>query len=140
MSVGCTGLYAATAGEDKVIGIWDMAKCQCIRKESSIAIITDLCWHPKENEIILGLDSGEVGRWQKVIPADMLGPAEEMDKEKMAESEGRFLNKPIICFSCSYPHSTDFGEKKKLIRHQISSRGNQHMEGMLGLPFSQEDT
>lgn len=75
-----------------MMGIWDTTSRQCIKKESSFAVVTDICWHPKENEIIVGLDSGEIGRWQDVIPADMVGPTEEMDKENTSELEGRHFN------------------------------------------------
>lgn len=81
-----SGLYIATAGEDKVVAVWDVQKSECIAQETLSGIATDLQWHPEANEIILGLATGKVVKWSNAVPASLTGPAEKLDADTMMES------------------------------------------------------
>eukprot|EP00803_Ostreobium_quekettii_P000122 evm.model.scf_11.1 EVM.evm.TU.scf_11.1 scf_11:136-8515(+) len=73
------GLYVATAGEDKLLAIWDASKMTCIFQKQVPDAVTDLAWHPTENELSCVTEAGEVGVWRDVIPPDLTGPAAQVE-------------------------------------------------------------
>lgn len=98
-----TGLYIATAGEDKQLAIWDSAKMSCILQKEMPDVPTDLAWHQHGNELAVVTQSGELGVWKDVIPPDLTGPAvpvEQMDVDKeMSEealADGRLNSYPPV--------------------------------------------
>lgn len=45
------GRYICSAGLDNQLIIWDVEKKSAVRKYTSPVELSDVCWHPRENEL-----------------------------------------------------------------------------------------
>ncbi|CAO3670382.1 unnamed protein product [Rhizopus microsporus] len=62
------GYYMATTANDKQLIIWDIKNRKMVRKTIVVTAITDIAWHPTENQLIFANESGEITYWDDVIP------------------------------------------------------------------------
>ena len=97
------GLYAASAGRDGRVCIWDMATATCIARATSAsaaaatspattAVVSGLAWSSTSNELALADDQGNVGVWVAPIPEDLKGPAvplEELVRQALSQEGER---------------------------------------------------
>lgn len=85
------GLYALTAGNDKVVGVWDVPAAKCLAKLKTPGVVSGAAWHPSGNEVALITEAGELGVWSSPVPAELAGPAvplEQLAKEAAAKEAG----------------------------------------------------
>ncbi|GLC67606.1 hypothetical protein PLESTF_000580000 [Pleodorina starrii] len=79
------GLYAATAGQDKRVVVWDVGAASAIASASSVEVMSGLSWRPEGNELAMVGESGGVGIWSHPVPSDLPGPAvsaEDLEREQ----------------------------------------------------------
>ncbi|KAG2451888.1 hypothetical protein HYH02_003663 [Chlamydomonas schloesseri] len=69
------GVYAATAGQDKRIVVWDVNSVTAVAAATADEVMSGLVWRPDGNELAMVGESGGVGVWSGVVPKEMPGPA-----------------------------------------------------------------
>eukprot|EP00198_Chlamydomonas_reinhardtii_P008883 XP_001698220.1 predicted protein [Chlamydomonas reinhardtii] len=69
------GVYAATAGQDKRIVVWDVNSVTAVAAATAEEVMSGLVWRPDGNELAMVGESGGVGVWSGVVPTEMPGPA-----------------------------------------------------------------
>ncbi|CAO3696706.1 unnamed protein product [Rhizopus stolonifer] len=62
------GYYMATTSNDKLLIIWDVKNKKIVRKAIVLTAITEIAWHPQENQLVFANESGEILYWDSVIP------------------------------------------------------------------------
>ncbi|KAG0795344.1 hypothetical protein G6F22_005140 [Rhizopus arrhizus] len=62
------GYYMATTSKDKLLIVWDVKKKKIVRKAIVVASITEIAWHPEENQLVFANENGEIMYWDEVIP------------------------------------------------------------------------
>ncbi|KAJ9533673.1 hypothetical protein QJQ45_026735, partial [Haematococcus lacustris] len=91
------GLYAASAGEDCVVCVWDLATNKPLAKaappgEGAAAAgshTVGLAWHPTGNALALINAKGQSALWKSCVPGDLTGPAVPMDELAKAADAGK---------------------------------------------------
>ncbi|KAL6760556.1 hypothetical protein V8C86DRAFT_2550734 [Haematococcus lacustris] len=91
------GLYAASAGEDCVVCVWDLATNKLLAKaappgEGAAAAgshTVGLAWHLTGNALALINAKGQSALWKNCVPGDLTGPAVPMDELAKAADAGK---------------------------------------------------
>ncbi|KAJ9532938.1 hypothetical protein QJQ45_018035 [Haematococcus lacustris] len=91
------GLYAASAGEDCVVCVWDLATNKPLAKAAppgeGAAVAgshtVGLAWHPTGNALALINAKGQSALWKNCVPGDLIGPAVPMDELAKAADAGK---------------------------------------------------
>eukprot|EP00887_Chlorella_sp_A99_P000454 scaffold17.g454.t1 len=73
------GLYLASAGADQAICVWDLTEATCLEKRLLPGAATGLAWHPSRNALAVITEDGELAVWEGVVPANLSGPAADVD-------------------------------------------------------------
>ncbi|GIL74869.1 hypothetical protein Vretimale_2446 [Volvox reticuliferus] len=87
------GLYAATAGQDKRVVIWDVGVASAIAAASATEVISGLAWRLDGNELAMVGESGGVGIWSGPVPKELPGPAVPAEElERMQQEQERLAD------------------------------------------------
>ncbi|GLI69517.1 hypothetical protein VaNZ11_014153 [Volvox africanus] len=87
------GLYAATAGQDKRVVIWDVGTASALAAASAAEVISGLAWRLDGNELAMVGEFGGVGIWSGPVPKELPGPAVPAEElERMQQEQERLAD------------------------------------------------
>jgi chromosome transmission fidelity protein 4 len=88
------GLYLVTAGEDKKLVVWDVAKREELGLVDLAAACTAISWSLASNSLIYYTDNGAVSKWQQPVPSHMPSPFGAVAAK--TEAEVKAASKPVV--------------------------------------------
>ncbi|GFR53169.1 hypothetical protein Agub_g15892, partial [Astrephomene gubernaculifera] len=91
------GLYAATAGTDRRVVVWDVAAGSPLAAAVAEEVMSGLAWRPEGNELAMVGEAGGVGIWTAPVPTHLPGPclsaeqleAQQREQERLADLKRR---------------------------------------------------
>ena len=125
LSACATGLYLASAGQDRQLLVWDMLGKSIIAQRSTGAVLSALSWRPEPGaNALAGIgEDGQIRLYRGIIPDDMRGPAASQqdaapslarstqDDAEGADDYAGMLSLKCIAFRCfknSHSHDAHF--------------------------------
>ena len=66
-------MYAASAGRDKKLCVWDMETQEVVQQVGTQDVVTCIAWHPAANELAMTCEDESWATWKGVV-AGQRGP------------------------------------------------------------------
>lgn len=83
-----SGLYLASAGQDRKLLIWDLHKKAAIAEQQTDAPLVSIDWCPDGNKLLCMTAQGKVLLWHTPVPKGYPGPCAEADALETSQALG----------------------------------------------------